>query len=147
MSSHPNAKKCKQESGPRLDRAFEAQKTVKLAEVKQQLEAAFTKAFTHGSYPRDYKQVNVVLLHFNNDDLKVSALEDEIAETFRDEYGYTVQQVVLSEKNTVGTLGPGFEVVDIISELEKKGGLDAKCLVIIVFSGHGKAERGVLKVG
>ncbi|KAF3044311.1 hypothetical protein E8E12_007146 [Didymella heteroderae] len=117
-------------TGPRPSRSLQPPKKLKYSVFKQQLRQAACDAFAAG-HPAKYDQVNVVMMHFDNDDMGVGGQEDELAETFEREYGFVVEK-------TVGA---------VFTKLRTRRALEKNCLVILVFSGHGLILNDMLEVG
>jgi hypothetical protein len=106
--------------------------------VQKDLQFAVNSAFR--PHPSTYKRAVAVLIRFEIDDLNCGPLEKELADIFTNLYKYEVEHCLI-EKNK----NPQVEVTDVLNKLSRAGYMDAGCLVILVFSGHG--ERSEKKPG
>lgn len=67
------------------------------------------------------------------DDLGVGDLEDHLCKTFVDFYNYTAERCLIRKQED-----PDRRVFDFMVDLMHRGYMEAGCLVMVVFSGHGE---------
>ncbi|USP77905.1 hypothetical protein yc1106_05179 [Curvularia clavata] len=102
--------------------------------IQTELQTAVASG-TGGRAPKVYKRISAVLIHFEDDDIGCDGLEKELAETFRNFYNINnIKHLLIKNENA------HLAVSRVLVELTDKGCTGKDCLVILVFSGHGKAE-------
>jgi hypothetical protein len=113
-------------------------------ELQRDIEGAVKSAFN--PHPSVYRRVAVLLMHFDNDDLGCEAPEKDLADTFRNFYGYYVKQITFRNHQK-----PHIVLNQALLKFDEGGYTERGCLIILVFSGHGMAtqvgKKTVLKVG
>jgi hypothetical protein len=119
-------------AGPRPAHAWNSASKMSQTVLQNNLDTAIKSAFN--PHPTAYSKVIAVLLHFDNDDIGVTALENELAETFQKFYGFSVKQILLLSKKN-----PQMQLFGILSGLETNNYTGQGCLVILVYSGHSES--------
>jgi hypothetical protein len=122
--------------GPRPFYAINDQPKVDtVKDLQDILDSAMKKAFN--PHPMQYRRVTVQFFKFKGGDLDVDRVEEELAEAFRNVYGFTTRYYQIG---TIPNLRSELEVQRICGELQMERGGD-RCLLILVFSGHGEVEH------
>ena len=94
------------------------------------LRAALKGAFPSGKKP--YSRVVVLLFSWANDDMGVGVLEKELAEVFKDTYGYQTEHFQIPATSTQDAQwAMNRRINQFISDWDGHG-----CLLIYVYSGH-----------
>ena len=104
----------------------------------KEVQAELTKAVKSATATRKpYEKHAVVFIHFADDDIGCDGPEKEMAAIFREFYGiYNIKHILLNNK-----ANPTLVIQEALVNLAKNGNANLNCLVIIVFSGHGKLEE------
>jgi hypothetical protein len=121
--------------GPRPDHATIEQPLVKsLASLQDTLQDAVRKAFN--PHPAQYRRVVVQFFKFKNGDLDLDGVERELAIVLKNLYGF---EILYHQIGTLPNTSPTLEVQHVCYNLQANYGGE-KCLLILVFSGHGEVE-------
>jgi hypothetical protein len=125
-------------SGPRPDRCWEDGYKVSQTTLEKQLHTAIISAFN--PHPTAYSKVVAVLIHFDDEDIGVGAVEDDLATTFQQFYKFAVKKWVLQSQGNVQ-----FQSHQLLCELGEY--LEHGCLIILVYSGQAKSTFDSKGVG
>ncbi|EMD93728.1 hypothetical protein COCC4DRAFT_45406 [Bipolaris maydis ATCC 48331] len=121
-------------SGPQPPRASQTVSHMSKAQISTELSAAIQSG-TGKNARQDYKTMTAVLIHFKNDDIGCEDLEKQLAEVFKNFYGFhnIIRLLLKDYENPIGVIW------GVLSDLVAKGFAKKNCLVVVVFAGHGKA--------
>ena len=109
--------------------------TLSAQAIQTELETAVASA-TGSRASKVYKKISAVLIHFDDDDIGCDAPEKELAETFRRFYHIdNIRYIQIQNQN------PHLALALVFNDLDDNGYTSEGCLVILVFSGHGKIHR------
>jgi uncharacterized protein (UPF0297 family) len=130
--------------GPRPPHAWTKRGKLSTSELQQDILGAVKSAFD--PHPSSYRKAIAVLMHFENDDIGCEKLEDDLAKTFENSYGYNVRQLTFRNHQK-----PVIELTRCLMDLDEKGYNEENCLIILVVSGHGATievgRKVVLQLG
>ena len=105
--------------------------TIGIDDAVKDIETSISNALTSGREP--YQKVVALLFHWDNDDMGVEPLENELAEIFRQFYDFDVEQEVIPadpERSTAAYFMQG-RLLAFSNKYKGPGNL-----LIYVYSGH-----------
>lgn len=101
------------------------------SQAVQAIHEAVEKGMT--THRKPYKNVAVLMFHWDNDDIGVAPLETELAQTFRHIFELTVEQYLILSRPPAGN--PTQRLQNRLVAFRKKH-QDPDNLLIYVYSGH-----------
>jgi hypothetical protein len=125
-------------SGPAPRRSHQDQPSMSAKALQEELTEATASSIRNRS-PKFYKKSTALLMHFADDDIGCDDLKKELADIFKNTFGFNkVRRTLLGTKMQPI---PQLAFNRIIDELYQEGCCDKDCLVILVFSGHGMPRQ------
>ncbi|KAM5356402.1 hypothetical protein ACJ41O_003048 [Fusarium nematophilum] len=99
----------------------------------QDLQLSAKRAFPNSAYSR-YKEVEVLLIRWEEDELEVERELNELHNVFRDLYGFTTEQYLIPTQNSHRRLN--HKALSFVEEHEKED-----TLLIVYYGGHGVINK------
>ncbi|KAH7152895.1 hypothetical protein EDB81DRAFT_841280 [Dactylonectria macrodidyma] len=97
------------------------------------LQLAAERAFPNSAYSR-YKEIQVLLIRWEEDELEVEWEMEELRKVFRDMYGFSTEQFLIPTQNSHRKLNR--KVLSFVEEHEKED-----VLLLVYYAGHGVINK------
>lgn len=94
---------------------------------------AAKRAFPNSAYSR-YKEVQVLLIRWEEDELEVEWEMEELRKVFRDMYGFSTEQFLIPTQNSHRKLN--HKALSFVEEHEKED-----MLLLVYYAGHGVINK------